>query len=188
MTYDPAFLDALADTLEHEGGWSDHPNDPGGKTFRGVTKKAWEAHVGRPVTADELKRLTWDDIADFYFRRYWQACRCSALPHGVSALVFDIAVNSGPRRAAIILQAALQVLSRISIVKDGIIGRKTIEAANATDRFAIIAEMGFRRQTFYSRLKTFHVFGDGWTRRNSKTVVFATAAGLRMAGSIINRD
>lgn len=177
---------ALASTLEHEGGWSNHPDDPGGATFRGVTKKAWEAHVGRKVTNEELARLTFPQISEFYKKRYWDACRCDDLPAGVDFLVFDIAVNSGPYRAGIMLQTAINELSRAAIIKDGIIGPKTALAASKVDPLRMIDRIAFRRLTFYSSLRTYEVFKNGWRRRAVETATYATLIFCGHAAAVVN--
>lgn len=179
------FSVSLAEMLEHEGGWVNHPDDPGGATFRGVTKKAWEAYVGRKVSDDELKRLTFPQIAEFYKKKYWDAARCDELPDGVDFLVFDIAVNSGPYRAAIILQTAINELSRAAIVKDGKIGQKTALAASKVDPFRMIDRIAFRRLTFYSSLRTYEVFKNGWRRRAVETATFATLIACGHASALV---
>lgn len=182
---DRDFQAALAETLVHEGGWSDHPDDPGGKTFRGVTKKAWENYVGRKVSAEELKSLTFDQIAKFYKTGYWDTVRASELPQGLNSLIFDISVNSGPKRAIIILQDSLNHLTRVNLVKDGIIGRKTLAAATNVDVFDLIDRVAWRRLTFYSRLRNWQSFKNGWRRRAVESATFANRLALGHAESVI---
>jgi len=105
------FEECLAHVLKHEGGYVDHPKDPGGATNLGCTKKVWEEWVGHEVTKDDIKALTVSDVAPLYKARYWDKCRCDDLPHGVDFAVFDIAINSGPSRAAKFLQAACNVVA-----------------------------------------------------------------------------
>lgn len=181
------FRRALADVLVHEGGWSDHPDDPGGKTFRGVTKAAWEKHVGRKVTGEELKRLTFSQIADFYHRRYWLVAECDQLPNGLSALVFDIAVNSGPGRAIKMLQQALNKLTRARLAVDGIPGPKTLGTAARVNVFECINEIAIMRLAFYQRLRNWRSFKGGWTRRAFQTATFATAEACGLGAGVIGQ-
>lgn len=179
------FMTCLADTLAHEGGWSDHPNDPGGKTFRGVTKGAWERYVGRKVNADELRSLKFENIAPFYYDGYWEPSGCDGLPAGVDGLVFDIAVNSGPYRAGVILQDACNGLSRIALQKDGKVGRKTQTAVSAIARNlngdkALIDRIAYRRLTFYSQLRNWATFRGGWRQRTISTATFAAYGSVRL--------
>ena len=179
------FLTCLADTLAHEGGWADHPDDPGGKTFRGVTKGAWESYVGRKVSAQELRSLTFDDIAPFYHEGYWVPAGCDGLPDGADALAFDIAVNSGPFRAGIILQTACIELSRVALKKDGKVGPKTQGAAKSiardlTGSKALIDRIAYRRLTFYSQLRNWATFRGGWRQRTISTATFAAYGSIRL--------
>lgn len=152
----------LAFVLKHEGGWADHPADPGGATMKGVTKRTLEAHLGRQVTKDELREISDETLAEIYRRRYWDAVRGDDLPAGVDYAVFDCAVNSGPRRAVLFAQEVA------GVTQDGAIGPKTlaaIEAACAEGAEGFIEEYSEARQAFLRGLPTFQVFGRGWTRR-----------------------
>ncbi len=105
-----ANFDAALDfVLRQEGGWSDHPLDPGGATNRGITRATLAQVRGRPVSKAELMALSLQETAAIYRRLYWDAAACDALPSGVDLAVFDLAVNSGPRRALLLLQEALEV-------------------------------------------------------------------------------
>jgi lysozyme family protein len=153
---------ALAAVLKHEGGWADHPADPGGATMKGVTKRTLEAHLGREVTKDELRAISDETLAAIYRRGYWDAVWADELPAGVDYVVFDCAVNSGPRRAILFAQAVARV------TQDGAIGPKTlaaIKAACAEGAEGFIEEYSEARQAFLQALPTFQVFGRGWTRR-----------------------
>jgi lysozyme family protein len=153
------FEACLAEVLKHEGGYVDHPADPGGATNRGVTKKAWEEYVGHEVTKDDIKALTVEDVTPFYRKRYWDACKCDNLHGGVDYVVFDVAVNSGPGRAAKFLQEA------VGVTADGSIGPRTLAAANDFGPNLIINKMCDRRESFYRSLPTFPTFGKGWLSR-----------------------
>ena len=150
--------------LQHEGGFSNHPEDPGGATMLGVTKATYEDYIGRSVTIDELKALTQEDVEPTYRTRYWNACQADSLPPGVDWMVFDWAVNSGPKRASQALQRA--VGSRA----DGMIGPKTLDAVARCNDVATIGKMYEEREAFYRALTTFPTFGRGWLRRNDETM------------------
>ena len=154
------FDTCLYEVLKHEGGYVDHPADPGGATNLGVTKQAWEEYVGREVTKDDIKALTVEDVTPFYRKRYWDACKCDDLHAGVDYVVFDVAVNSGTRRAAKFLQEA------VSVTPDGSIGPRTLSAAADFGPNLIINRICDRRESFYRALPTFSTFGKGWLRRN----------------------
>lgn len=106
---------AIDFVLRMEGGYTLDPNDPGGETNFGISKRAY------PNV--DIKNLTVDAAKAIYERDYWQACRCDELPTPFAIAVFDAAVNQGVNRAKRLLQIALEVKV------DGIIGDITIAAA-----------------------------------------------------------
>lgn len=156
------FQGALLRVLEHEGGFSDHPKDPGGATNLGVTLRTWKEWVRRPVTVEELKKLTPDTVAPLYEKKYWRMASCDSLPAGLDYLVFDFAVNAGPGRAIKTLQTA------IGAVPDGVVGPKTLAAISAVGTQKAIELFTEERLKFYKSLHTFDVFGNGWTRRSEE--------------------
>ena len=153
------FPAALALVLKSEGGFVNHPSDPGGMTNLGVTKKVWEAWVKHPVDEAEMRALTPELVTPLYKANYWDACKCDDLPRGVDYAVFDSAVNMGPGRAAKLLQAALGVAA------DGSIGRATIAAATAADPVELLEAFSLGKEEFYKSLPTFATFGKGWLNR-----------------------
>lgn len=159
------FQNSLRHVLMHEGGYVNHPSDPGGITNLGVTKAAWEAYVGHAVTEQDMRNLTPEVVEPFYKERYWDVCRCDELQSGLDYLIFDIAVNSGTGRAAKFLQAEL------GVAVDGAIGNGTMAAyrLRSGDTVQLINNIAERRQKFWESLKTFSVFGKGWTRRGNES-------------------
>lgn len=157
------FSEALAHTLRFEGGWANHPNDPGGATMKGVTHKTYADYLGRAVSHDELRAIPDNHLADIYRNRYWNACRCDGLPDGLDLAVFDTAVNTGPAQAARLLQRI------VGVPADGVIGPKTIAAVNdyvvAHGLQELIEAYTEARQNFYRLLPTYVHFGEGWRKR-----------------------
>lgn len=95
-----SFESALALTLRFEGGYVNHPADPGGATSRGVTQRTYDAWLlknGMPAT--DVKDIPDKDVADIYRTEYWQRAKCDALPEPLATLHFDAAVNHGPKQA-----------------------------------------------------------------------------------------
>ena len=164
------FDSALAHVLRFEGGYSDHPSDPGGATNRGITKAVLESFRGRPVTKAEVRALARDEAADIYRRNYWFAAACDRLPDGLDLAVFDCAVNQGVGRAARYLQKAAGVTA------DGRVGPKTLAAVNAASPGELLSEFMALRMQGYGLLRTlFKVFGLGWSRRLMATHAAALA-------------
>lgn len=160
------FDECLKMLLHHEGGYVNHPSDPGGETNLGVTKKVYQEWGG----TKDMKDLTVEDVAPIYKKNYWDRCKCDDLESGVDWVVFDWAVNSGTGRAA----KAIQKICGAS--QDGAIGPKTLALIGTQNTQYVIEEFGKIRQDFYESLKTFDTFGKGWTRRNKET----TAKALEM--------
>lgn len=158
------FDKCLAMLLKHEGGYVNHPKDPGGRTNLGVTQRVYEEFVGRDVSESEMRSLTEADVAPLYKANYWDKVKGDDLPSGVDWSVFDWAVNSGTKRSAKALQRA------VGAAADGAVGPKTLAKVTATDPKVVIIGMHETRQKFYEGLKTFDTFGKGWTRRNQETL------------------
>ena len=153
--------------LHHEGGYVNHPKDPGGITNLGVTKRVYEEWVGYSVSEHTMQNLTVEDVAPIYKKNYWDRIKADELPSGLDLCVFDFGVNAGTGRAAKYLQ------TMIGSHPDGGIGPMTLKALdryiddNGVDH--AIGEYQHRRQTYYEGLKHFGTFGRGWTRRVTET-------------------
>jgi len=149
--------------LHHEGGFVNHPRDPGGMTNLGVTLRVYEKWVGKKVSEQEMRDLTVEQVAPIYKHNYWDKCKCDDLPSGLDWSIFDWAVNSGPGRSAKALQGI------IGATQDGGIGPKTLQLVAEHNPKEMIEKMHDKRQGFYEGLKTFDTFGKGWSRRNLET-------------------
>lgn len=157
------FEKCLEMLLVHEGGFVNHPEDPGGMTNLGVTKQVYEDYVDRQVDEEEMRALTKKDVAPIYKKKYWDRCKCDHLKSGIDWAVFDWAVNSGTARPA----KAIQKICGAS--PDGVIGPKTLHLLSTQNRKYVIEQLHDKRQSFYEGLSTFKTFGKGWTRRNKET-------------------
>lgn len=154
------FSHALEHILKYEGGYVDHPLDPGGATNLGVTRNVLARFRGRKVSKDEVRALSKHEAAEIYRRLYWQPCQCDVLPAGVDMAVFDCAVNQGVSRAIKFLQKAAGVTT------DGVIGPVTLGAVAKSGAEKILNEFMARRMRHYGSLKRlFQTFGLGWARR-----------------------
>lgn len=153
------FSRSLDLVLHHEGGFVDHPKDPGGATNLGCTKSTWERWIGHPCDVDAIKALTPNDVAPLYKQKYWDVAKCDDLPAGIDYCVFDTAINSGPGRAIKFLQTA------IGVPADGAIGPITMKAIHAADARQVIDAFTAARLEFLKELATWETFGKGWERR-----------------------
>jgi lysozyme family protein len=152
------FADALEHVLKHEGGYVNHPSDPGGMTNLGVTKRVWEEWVGHEVDEKTMRELTPAQVGPMYKAKYWDKVKGDDLPDGVDYVVFDAAVNSGPGRAAKWLQAC------VGVEPDGGIGPKTLAAVAAFEG-DLVDDYSKRRLSFLMDLPHWPTFGKGWSRR-----------------------
>ena len=165
------FKRSLALVLAHEGGYVNHPLDPGGATNQGVTQAVYDAYrTYHKQKIQSVKLISSLEVSEIYQKNYWKLCRADSLPCGLDYAVFDFAVNSGVSRAVRYLQRT------VNVVQDGVIGVITlaaIEAAAELDEQKLIIQYCANRMAFLQSLGTFKTFGRGWTRRvlGSKTGV-----------------
>lgn len=153
----------LDEVLRHEGGYVDHPSDPGGATNLGITHKTlarWRnISPWWKLPKAEVKALGRAEAARIYRASYWDRCKAGNLPAGLDLALFDFAVNSGPDRAIRMLQTEL------GVVADGQVGPLTLGAVRARDGAGLITALCDRRLGFLNRLSSFPTFGKGWTNR-----------------------
>jgi lysozyme family protein len=152
-----SFEQAFALVLESEGGYVNHPDDPGGETKYGITKRQYPSLDIANLTVEQAKHI--------YKSDYWDAIKGDFLPPVVAGLTFDSAVNQGVPRAIKMMQRALMVAS------DGVIGPRTLSAALSVDPVEFASRFGAERALHYASLETFDVFGRGWMRRLFNTTI-----------------
>jgi lysozyme family protein len=153
------YNEALKAILKHEGGFVNHPRDPGGMTNLGVTKKVWEEWVKHPVDEKAMRALTPELVSPMYKKKYWDAVKGDELPDGLDYLMFDFAINAGPGRAIKTMQKA------IGTTPDGAIGPKTMQSLKEMNPAQLIEKFSVEKESFYRSLPTFQTFGKGWLRR-----------------------
>ena len=169
------FTAALAFTLSQEGGWADNPDDPGGATMQGVTLAVFREWLHDPAAAAaQLRAISGTEIEALYGALYWNPVTGSSLPAGVGLSVFDMAVNAGVRRSAMLLQHLLGVTA------DGSIGPETLLACRDAAAAPLVEQLAGAQLAFYKGCGDWPAFGDGWTRRVDARLAAARAA---LAGS-----
>jgi len=178
---DERFSACLKVVLAHEGGYVDHPADPGGATNMGITRKTlarWRAvSPWWALPKSAVEQLGAEEAGKIYRSSYWDRCNAGAMPAGLDLALFDYAVNSGPDRAIKALQAL------VGAKADGQAGPLTLEAI--ARRVAEIGVAGLvealsnQRLSFLTQLTTFAVFGRGWSKR----VEDVRQAALAVAGA-----
>lgn len=154
------FERAMRALSAHEGGYVNHPDDPGGATNKGVTQRTYDAYRRRVFErVRPVREITDAEVFDIYRTQYWTAVRAEELPQGLAYCVFDAAVNSGPARAAKWLQGVA------GVDQDGIVGEQTLAAVRGLDVPRAIDRYCDVRLAFMKRLKHWPTFKNGWSRR-----------------------
>ncbi len=164
---------SLRCVLAHEGGYTNHPDDPGGPTKFGITIGDYRRYVKADANAEDVRAMRLDEATAIYRAKYWDALHGDDLPPGLDYAVFDYGVNSGIGRAGRALQRVL------GVPIDGAIGPLTLSAAARCDRMAAVEAICEERLAFLRSLRTWPVFGKGWARRVAEVrdVALAMAAG-----------
>lgn len=165
---------SLARLLAHEGGYTNHPSDPGGPTNFGITIVDYRKYVKPGATAADVKAMTLGEAKSIYRAKYWDVQRCDDLPAGVDYAVFDYGVNSGIGRSGKVLRRVLGLPDNTSVVTD-----EVLRALDKRDPKAVIIAINDERLRFLKSLKTWDVFGKGWGRR----VVEVKAFSLELASA-----
>jgi lysozyme family protein len=173
------FSRADAKVSVHEGGYVNHPSDPGGATDRGVTQRNYDLYrKTKGLPQRTVRKMTEAERLDIYETRYWDVVQGDKLPPGVDYVVYDGAVNSGPSQSVKWLQRALG--SRYDGAIDGRIGPATLAAVeDHPNHDALVRAICDRRLAFLQALRTWSTFGRGWQRRvdDVRAVGQAWAAG-----------
>lgn len=157
MNFDQAFHQLLG----HEGGYVNHPSDPGGATCWGVTERVARAHG----YTGHMRDLPVDVAKAIYKRDYWDAVRADEVPDAVRYSLFDGAVNSGVKQSIKWLQRGL------GVTDDSVLGPQTLAAARAADGQSLKSKMLGARLQFMTDLPTWPSFGKGWARRIASLMV-----------------
>ncbi|MFG1242446.1 glycosyl hydrolase 108 family protein [Xanthobacter sp. V7C-4] len=158
-----SFAPALTAVLRHEGGYSNHPDDPGGPTMKGIIQRVYDGYRrGKGLAVRPVREIEEEELQEIYRRQYWDAIRADELPEGIDYVVFDGAVNSGPGQSVKWLQRAL------GLPADAEMGAVTLAAARAAAETAparLVDDICDRRLAMLKALRTWPVFGRGWGRR-----------------------
>ena len=149
------FDTALKHVLQVEGDYSDHPDDPGGKTRFGIT----EAVARRAGYRGDMRELPLDLAKRIYREEYWNAVRADDLPAGIRSCMMDAAVNSGPGQAIRWLQRA------VGAADDGVLGPRTLAAVGALSADSVRMKLLAQRLRFMAGLPNWPAFSRGWARR-----------------------
>jgi len=177
-----SYPEAIRRLLASEGGYVNHPSDPGGPTNFGITLGDYRKYVKADASAADVRAIQVGEAKAIYRSKYWDAMRGDELPAGVDYCVFDYAVNSGTGRAPKVLQRVLRV------PVTGRVDDATLAAARGRDARALIQGICDERMRFLQSLKTWPVFGRGWTKRVAAVRTAALAMSDKAAGRVPSSD
>tara|TARA_R100001244_G_scaffold42694_1_gene38496 strand:+ start:243 stop:854 length:612 start_codon:yes stop_codon:yes gene_type:complete len=195
------FEKALKLILDHEGGFINHPSDPGGATNKGITLTTYMDFIRDAVDSDalvtvnDLQEITDDDVETIYKTRYWDKVQGDKLQNGLDIFMFDFAVNAGSIAAVKTLQRQLYINDNFGQV-DGYLGPKTLAHVNNSLRrdfsawgcctpqqtiikkrtLDLLEQLHGQRIDYYKDLKNFKIFGRGWLNRCDSTLESSRAA------------
>ena len=159
MNFDTAF-DRL---IGHEGGYSNHSDDPGGETNWGITLRTAR---GAGYTGT-MRALTRDEARAIYRAAYWNRAKADQYDGAIAFQLFDAAVNHGIGQAIRFLQRA------VGVADDGAVGPVTLAAVHAMTVTDVLSRFNAERLDFYTKLTTWPTFGRGWARRVAGNLRYA---------------
>lgn len=148
-----AFEQAVKSVLSYEGGYLNDPDDPGGETNLGISKRSFPSEDIAGMTVDRAKHI--------YLEKFWNPIHGNELSPSVAFFMLDTAVNLGVHQAVLLLQRASYCIA------DGIIGPVTVAASQ---NIGTLDDLASLRIAFYHGLKGFPKYGKGWLRRTSEVL------------------
>lgn len=154
---------AIGITLGYEGGYTNHPSDPGGPTNWGITIHDARMHWKSDATAADVKAMPKRVAIEIYRQKYWNKLRCDTRPAGVDLVDFDFGVNSGVGRAEK--------------------WRVALDPQYLATPVEYVKRHCAKRLSFLQGLRTWSVFGTGWGRRVADVEVKGVRMALRAAGA-----
>lgn len=170
---DPIFAAAVERLLLHEGGYVDHPSDPGGATAYGVSLR-WLRSQGEDIDGDgdvdvaDIKALSRADAIRLYREHWWDRHGYARLGLVIGQRVFGFAVNMGAPAAHRILQRACRACGE-QIADDGALGPVTVHAAGMAGEARLLPALRSEAAGHYrwlvARNPKLEVFLRGWLAR-----------------------
>ena len=164
--------------LSHEGGYVNHPSDPGGETNWGITKR-----VAKENGYDgDMRVLSREKAMDIYHQAFWLRYRCDQMPDAIAFQFLDICINHGYGNGARMLQRA------VDVVDDGMIGDITLKAIKKLPENDVLMRLNAERIRFFTKLTTFNTFGRGWMRRVADNLYHAASDNTDPVVGIVESD
>lgn len=184
--YSKTYLNAIEGLLRREGGYVNHPDDPGGATNYGITQRAWDAYsLERGHQTCSVKALQRPDAIAFYWDEYWTRLGLGTVPVGLAIHIMDMSINAGVRVGVRLAQRAHNILrpaDSAALMEDGILGPVSrVALSRLWSRYpeGFAACYAGERYCFYARLvgssERYRSFIRGWANRLAEVSVDASA-------------
>lgn len=182
---DDRLATALKFTLRWEGGYVNHPADPGGATNKGVTKAVYDRYrTAKGLDLTDVRNITDDEVHDIYENGYWRRAKCPDLAIDLDTVQFDTAVNMGVGRAVKFMQKS------VGCAADGAWGPITAAAVASCDPGPTLQKYCDTREAFYEglvrRRPKMKVFMKGWMNRLNDLRGFVGLPGFESTGGEID--
>src|SRR4051812_44971697 len=174
--------ESIRRVLAREGGYVNPPSAPGGPTNFGITIADYRRYRKADATASDVRAMKVEEAKAIYREKYWRPIDCDELPSGLDYCAFDYAVNSGTGRVPKVLQRVL------GISVTGRMDDATLAATKKREPRALIEAICDERLRFLHGLKTWGVFGAGWSTRVGEVRAAALALADKAAGRAPLRD
>ena len=162
------FDEALRFTLYWEGGYVNHPSDPGGPTNQGITQRTYDSYRSSlNLVKNDVRNITHKEVREIYFSRYWKASKADRMTAPLAIAHFDTCVNFNVRDGVKFLQEALGFTGRDV---DGIFGPITAGALKSNNNKATAMKLVEGRIAYrhkrVAKNPSQKVFLSGWLNRD----------------------
>lgn len=145
--------------IGHEGDYVNDPQDPGGETKWGISKRSY------PTL--EISQLTRDQAKAIYYADFWMPMR-GVTHDSMRFQMFDAAFNHGFGNAVRMLQRA------VGVADDGVWGKLSQQAYDKMSEADLLLKFLGNRLLFMTKLQKFDRFGRGWSARIAQNLLYAS--------------
>ena len=155
--YSEVFYEIIEGVIEKEGGYVNDPDDPGGETKYGISKKAFPK--------EDIKNLTIVRAKDIYYTKYWKPSKAYLIPDELQHIYFDMCVNFGIIGAGKVLQRAINGKYKAGLELDGRVGPKTLKAVKNLEADRLRAYRVLKFAEIVVKKPKQEKYWFGWYRR-----------------------
>ena len=159
--YSEKFEKAFEYLIQNEGVYANDPNDPGGETKYGISKRSYPSLDIRNLTVEKAKEI--------YHRDFWLKGNFDQISDPTLAVqLFDFSVNLGIKVGIKLLQRAIRA-GGIHIQDDGIFGPLTLSGVKNSESKVLLAAIKSEAAGYYRYLVAknprLQKFLNGWLNR-----------------------